>query len=178
MDSPAGLVHARIAEGGVVAVDMGVPDFDPRSLPMEADAPALTYRLEVDGSDVEFGAVSVGNPHAVLRVADVKTAPVAVLGPGLERHARFPKRANVGFMQVVSRSHIRLRVFERGAGETQACGTGACAAVAVGRHQGLLDGEVRVDLPGGTAMVSWPGPGEHVWLSGPAATVFTGSIDI
>jgi diaminopimelate epimerase len=178
MDSPAGLVHARIAEGGMVAVDMGVPNFDPRSLPMEADAPALTYRLEFDGSDVEFGAVSVGNPHAVLRVADVISAPVAVLGPRLERHARFPKRANVGFMQIVSRAHIRLRVFERGAGETQACGTGACAAVAVGRHQGLLDEEVRVDLPGGTAMVSWPGPGEHVWLSGPAATVFTGSIDI
>jgi diaminopimelate epimerase len=178
MDSPAGLVHARIAEGGMVSVDMGVPDFDPRSLPMEADAPALTYRLDVDGGDIEFGAVSVGNPHAVLRVSDVITAPVALLGPRLERHPRFPKRANVGFMQIVGRAHIRLRVFERGAGETQACGTGACAAVAVGRHQGLLDGEVRVDLPGGTAMVSWPGPGEHVWLSGPAATVFTGSIDI
>jgi diaminopimelate epimerase len=178
MDSPAGLVHARIAEGGMVSVDMGVPDFDPRSLPMVADAPALTYRLEVDGSDIEFGAVSVGNPHAVLRVSDVISAPVALLGPRLERHARFPKRANVGFMQIVSRAHIRLRVFERGAGETQACGTGACAAVAVGRHQGLLDGEVRVDLPGGTAMVSWPGPDEHVWLSGPAATVFTGSIEI
>jgi diaminopimelate epimerase len=178
MDSPGGLVHAKIRDGGFVSVDMGVPDFDPRSLPMEATAAALTYRLTVDGADIEIGAVSVGNPHAVLRVPDVITAPVGVIGPSIERHPRFAKRANVGFMQVVSREHIRLRVYERGAGETLACGTGACAAVAVGRRQGLLDEEVRVDLPGGAARVSWPGPGEHIWLTGPAATVFTGSIDI
>jgi diaminopimelate epimerase len=178
MDSPGGLVHARIGDGGVVSVDMGVPDFDPTSLPMSAAAPAPAYSLNVDGDDVEIGAVSVGNPHAVLRVADVMSAPVAVIGPGIEHHPRFPKRVNVGFMQIVDRAHIRLRVFERGAGETRACGTGACAAVAVGRNQGLLDAEVRVDLPGGTAKVSWPGAGEHVWLSGPAATVFTGAIDV
>ncbi len=178
MDSPGGLVHARIREDGYVSVDMGVPDFDPRSLPMAASAPALAYLLDVDGADVEIGAVSIGNPHAVLRVADVDNAPVAVLGPGIERHPRFAKRTNVGFMQIVNREHIRLRVFERGAGETRACGTGACAAVAVGRRQGLLEEEVRVDLPGGTATVSWAGPGEHVWLTGPTAKVFTGSLDI
>jgi diaminopimelate epimerase len=120
----------------------------------------------------------MGNPHAVLRVSDVKTAPVARFGPSIEHHPRFPKRTNVGFMQIVDRGHLRLRVFERGAGETLACGTGACAAVAVGRQQGLLDEEVRVDLPGGTAVVSWAAAGEHVWLTGPATTVFTGSIDI
>jgi diaminopimelate epimerase len=114
----------------------------------------------------------------VLRVTDVKTAPVGELGPGIERHPRFPNRANVGFMQIVSRNHILLRVFERGAGETQACGTGACAAVAVGVQLGALDGEVRVDLPGGTAVVSWEGPGQHIWLTGPATFVYEGSIDL
>ena len=134
--------------------------------------------MHIDGADIEIGAVSMGNPHAVLRVSDVKTAPVERFGPSIEQHPRFPKRANVGFMQIVDRGHVILRVFERGVGETQACGTGACAAVAVGVRRGLLDGEVRVDLPGGTAMVSWPGPGEHLWLTGPATTVFTGSIDL
>ncbi|HEX9402776.1 MAG TPA: diaminopimelate epimerase [Steroidobacteraceae bacterium] len=184
MGSVGGVVHARIRDDGLVSVDMGVPNFDPRALPMNAAdgagaaAPALMYSLKVDGVDVEIGAVSMGNPHAVLRVSDVKTAPVARFGPSIEHHPRFPKRTNVGFMQIVDRGHLRLRVFERGAGETLACGTGACAAVAVGRQQGLLDEEVRVDLPGGTAVVSWTAAGEHLWLTGPATTVFTGSIDI
>jgi diaminopimelate epimerase len=132
----------------------------------------------VDGADVDVGAVSMGNPHAVLTVPDVKIAPVERIGPSIEHHPRFPKRTNVGFMEIVGRGHIRLRVFERGVGETLACGTGACAAVAVGRRRGLLDAEVRVDLPGGAAMVSWAGVGERSWLTGPATTVFTGSIDI
>jgi diaminopimelate epimerase len=184
MDSPGGTVHARVRDDGMVSVDMGVPNFDPLALPMAAadGAGALNeapmYTLNVDGADLEIGAVSMGNPHAVLRVSDVKTAPVERFGPSIERHARFPKRTNVGFMQIVGRDHIRLRVFERGAGETLACGTGACAAVAVGRRDGLLDEQVRVDLPGGTAMVSWAATGEHLWLTGPATTVFTGSIDI
>jgi diaminopimelate epimerase len=184
MESVGGVVHARVRDDGLVSVDMGVPNFDPRALPMNAAdgagaaAPALVYSLKVDGTDVEIGAVSMGNPHAVLQVSDVKTAPVARFGPSIEHHPRFPKRTNVGFMQIVDRGHLRLRVFERGAGETLACGTGACAAVAVGRRQGLLDEEVRVDLPGGTAMVSWAAAGEPVWLTGPATTVFTGSIDI
>jgi diaminopimelate epimerase len=178
MGSPGGMVRARVAEDGLVSVDMGIPNFDPRSLPMQAAAEAPLYSLQIDGVDVAIGAVSMGNPHAVMRVSDVKTAPVALFGPSIENHSSFPNRANVGFMQIVSRDHIRLRVFERGAGETLACGTGACAAVAVGRLHGLLDATVRVDLPGGTARVSWAGPGEHAWLTGPASTVFTGSIDI
>jgi diaminopimelate epimerase len=184
MDCLGGVVHAEVRDDGLVSVDMGVPNFDPRALPMDAAdgagaaVEALTYSLNVDGADIEIGAVSMGNPHAVLRVSDVKTAPVGRFGPSIERHPRFPKRTNVGFMQVVGRSHLRLRVFERGVGETLACGTGACAAVAVGRRQDLLEGDVRVDLPGGTAVVSWAAEGEHLWLTGPATTVFTGSIDI
>src|ERR1700730_4153752 len=168
MGSPGGAVHARVLDDGMVSVDMGVPNFDPRALPMEAaaDAPAglaergrvlaeaLMYSLNVDGANIEIGAVSIGNPHAVLRVPDVKTAPLERIGPSIGNHPRFPKRTNVGFMQIVDRGHIRLRVFERGVGETLACGTGACAAAAVGRRHGLLDEDVQVDLPGGTAMVS------------------------
>jgi diaminopimelate epimerase len=178
MESPGGTVRARVREDGWVSVDMGAPDFDPRSLPMEAAAEAASYSLEVEGETVDFGAVSMGNPHAVLRVPDVKRAPVERLGPRIERHRRFPRRTNVGFMQIVDRRHIGLRVFERGVGETRACGTGACAAAAVGRRQGLLEADVQVDLPGGTAHVSWPGPGEPLWLTGPAAKVFTGIIDV
>jgi diaminopimelate epimerase len=178
MESPGGTVRARVREDGWVSVDMGAPDFDPRSLPMDAAAEASSYSLEVEGETVEFGAVSMGNPHAVLQVPDVKRAPVERLGPRIERHRRFPRRTNVGFMQIMDRRHIGLRVFERGVGETRACGTGACAAAAVGRRQGLLEADVQVDLPGGTAHVSWPGPGEPLWLTGPAAKVFTGIIDV
>jgi diaminopimelate epimerase len=178
MGSSGGIVHARVREDGLVSVDMGAPNFDPRALPMEADAESPTYSLKIDGSEVEIGAVSMGNPHAVLQVSDVKNAPLARFGPSIENHPRFPKRANVGFMQIVDRGHLKLRVFERGVGETQACGTGACAAVAVGHRRGLLDPDVRVDLPGGTAWVSSNDRGGHLWLTGPATTVFTGSIDI
>ena len=168
MGSLGGKVHARVRDDGLVAVDMGVPVFDE----------PLTFSLAIDGRHIEMSALTVGNPHAVLRVADVKTAAVGQIGPAVQQHPRFPNRANVGFMQIVSRNHILLRVYERGAGETQACGTGACAAVAVGVQLGALDGEVRVDLPGGTAMVSWEGPGQHIWLTGPATFVYEGSIDL
>jgi len=178
MDSTGGIVRARVREDGMVSVDMGIPNFDPRSLPMDAAAETPTYTLRADGETIEFGAVSIGNPHAVLRVADVKAAPVGRLGPNIERHRLFPRRINVGFMQIVDRGHIRLRVFERGTGETLACGTGACAAAAVGARQGLLDADVRVDLPGGTAYASWRGEGQRLWLTGPAITVFTGMIEI
>jgi diaminopimelate epimerase len=184
MGSLGGVVHARVTDDGMVSVDMGIPDFDPPALPFEpqpgaaALPEALAYSLSVAGAQLEIGAVSMGNPHAVVQVSDVKTAPLARFGPSIENHPRFPRRTNVGFMQIVSRNHIRLRVFERGVGETLACGTGACAAVAVGRRRGLLDEEVRVDLPGGTAEVSWAAAGEHMWLTGPATTVFSGSIDI
>jgi diaminopimelate epimerase len=178
MESKGGVVHARIRPDGLVSVDMGIPDFRPPAIAFDAAAEADSYRITVGGEPIDIGAVSTGNPHAVLKVADVSTAPVARLGPAIERHDRFRSGANVGFMQIVDPSHIRLRVFERGVGETLACGTGACAAVAVGRNQGLLEPEVRVDLPGGTAQVNWPGPGQSVWLTGPAVTVFNGTIDI
>jgi len=178
LESAAGLVEARVRPDGLVAVNMGVPDFDPRALPMDAPAEAAEYSLEADGTEVQFGAVSMGNPHAVLRVDDVKAAPLERFGPTIETHPRFPKRTNVEFMEIVDRGHIRLRVHERGVGETRACGTGACGAVAVGRDRGWLDAEVRVDLPGGTATVSWPGRGSHLWLTGPAQQVFTGAVDI
>jgi diaminopimelate epimerase len=178
MGSVGGVVRARVADDGMVSVDMGAPDFDPRSLPMDAAAEAPRYLLQVEGAGIEIGAVSMGNPHVVIQVSDVKTAPLERFGPSIEKHPRFPKRTNVGFMQIVDRGHIRLRVYERGVGETLACGTGACAAVAVGRRHGLLDDDVRVDLPGGTARVSWTAAGGHLWLTGPAATVFSGSIDI
>jgi diaminopimelate epimerase len=178
MESKAGPVHACVRPDGSVSVDMGEPVFAPAAIPLDAPAEALSYAVEVDGESVQLGAVSMGNPHAVLRVDDVKTAPVERLGAAIERHPRFPRRANVGFMQVLEAGHIALRVFERGVGETLGCGTGACAAVAVGRRQGLLAPDVRVDLPGGTAEVSWGGGGEHAWLTGPAITVFSGIVDI
>lgn len=178
LDSPAGLIHVRIHDAGLVSVDMGVPNFDPRSLPFEASAEAHVYPLQVAGTEVEIGAVSMGNPHAVLTVASVASAPVDRLGPAIEKHPRFPRRVNVGFMEIVDRGHIRLRVYERGTGETLACGTGACAAVAVGRRHGRLDATVAVELPGGTLEITWPGPGEHIWMKGPAAVSFTGRVEI
>jgi diaminopimelate epimerase len=178
MGSTGGTIHARVRDDGLVSVDMGVPNFEPRSIPFDVPAQSAAYMLNVDGEDMEIGAVSMGNPHAVLRVAEAKSAPVERIGPTIERDVRFPKRANVGFMQVIEARHIALRVFERGVGETLACGTGACAAVAVGQQRGWLGKEVRVDLPGGTAMVSWAGPGQSIWLTGPATTVFKGSIDL
>jgi diaminopimelate epimerase len=178
MHSTGGAVQARVGEEGLVSVAMAIPNFEPRALPMQAAHEQLRYSLNIGGDTVEFGAVSMGNPHIVLRVPNVDTAAVRELGAKLETHAFFPKRTNVGFMQIESRGHVRLRVFERGAGETQACGTGACAAVAIGKRWGLLDSEVQVDLPGGTARVSWPDFDKQLWLTGPAATVFTGSIDL
>lgn len=178
MDCPGGMVNAQLHPDGLVSIDMGVPNFAPSALPFVAAAQAERYTIEAAGQAVEIGAVSMGNPHAVLIVPDAATAPVASIGPALEAHPRFPRRVNVGFMQVVSPGHIRLRVFERGAGETQACGTGACAAVAVGRQRGLLAESVRVDLPGGALHIRWPGMGEKLWMTGPAVTVYTGQIDI
>jgi diaminopimelate epimerase len=178
MDSPGGLIRARVQSPDTVSVDMGVPNFDPRSLPFDASGEAHVYALDVYGTEVEIGAVSMGNPHAVLTVPSVDTAPVERLGPGIENHRRFPKRVNVGFMEIVDRTHIRLRVHERGAGETLACGTGACAAVAVGRRHGRLDNEVHVRVRGGELRVNWEGPGEHIWLTGPAEVSFEGRVEI
>jgi diaminopimelate epimerase len=178
LDSPGGEIRAHVHEPGLVSVDMGVPNFDPKSLPFEASAEAHVYPLSVAGTEVEIGAVSMGNPHAVLTVSSVANAPVDRLGPAIECHPRFPRRVNVGFMEIVDRGHLRLRVFERGVGETLACGTGACAAVAVGRRHGRLDATVEVELPGGKLELTWPAPGEHIWMKGPAAVSFTGRVDI
>lgn len=178
MDSPAGVIHARILRGNVVSVDMGVPSFDPRALPFDAPAENDPYALDVDGQRVTIGAVSLGNPHAVLEVDSVDRAPVETLGPAIEGHRRFPKRVNAGFMEVVDPAHIRLRVYERGAGETLACGTGACAAVAVGRQRGRLDPEVSVRVRGGELRVHWGGLGEHIWLTGPAEISFEGHVEV
>ena len=178
MDSPGGLIRARVDNRNVVSVDMGIPNFDPKSLPFDAAGESDTYRLEVGGRSVEIGAVSMGNPHAVLTVSSVDEAPVEELGPPIERHPRFPRRVNVGFMEITDPSNIRLRVFERGVGETLACGTGACGAVAVGRKHGRLDENVRVQVRGGELRVHWPGVGEHIWLTGPAEVSFEGRVDL
>ena len=178
LGSPGGTVHARIGEDGRVSVEIGAPDFEPSSLPMTAPCAAPSYPIRIGDLEVRVGAVSVGNPHAVVYVEDVESAPVATLGPAIERHPAFPRRVNVGFLQIHDRGHVSLRVYERGVGETLACGTGACAAVAVGRHDGRLDAEVDVDLRGGRAQVRWPGEGSTAWLTGPANVVFTGSIEL
>lgn len=178
MDCPGGRVNAQVVADGLVTVDMGIPNFDPASLPFEATREAEVYPLRIGESELRIGAVSMGNPHAVMQVPSVENAPVDTIGPAVENHSRFPERTNVGFLEVVNRNHIRLRVFERGAGETQACGTGACAAVAVGRRWGLLDAEVQVDAPGGRMSVRWDGPGKHLWMTGPAISVYEGTIDL
>jgi diaminopimelate epimerase len=159
-----------------VEVDMGAPELVPAQIPFVAAEPSATYPIDVAGQTLPISAVSMGNPHGVLVVDDVQAAPVAQLGPLLEAHERFPNKANIGFMQVVSRAEIRLRVFERGAGETQACGTGACAAVVAGRLRGLLDELVTVHLPGGTLEIRWAGEGQPVMMTGPATTVYEGQI--
>ena len=178
LDSPAGIIRARIEGGQQVSVDLGVPNFDPASLPFEAPLEAERYALEVAGVPHEIGAVSIGNPHAVLTVADVDAAAVATLGPAIERHPRFPKRVNVGFLEIAARDTVRLRVYERGAGETRSCGTGACAAVAVGRRRGLLDADVRVSVRGGELRVNWRGSGERIWLTGPTKISFQGHLEV
>jgi diaminopimelate epimerase len=177
VSTAGGLLALRLQPDGRVAVDMGQPRLDPAEIPFFATERAARYPIAADGMELEIGVVSMGNPHAVLVVDDVDRAPVARMGPLLERHGRFPNRANVGFMQIVAPDHIRLRVFERGAGETLACGSGACAAVVAGRLWGLLWPNVRVELPGGELTVHWAGEGESAIMTGPAETVFEGWIE-
>jgi diaminopimelate epimerase len=176
VETAGGLIVPEVVAGGEVTVDMGVPRFAPSAIPFVADgdADAVVRQLDVDGEAIEITVVSMGNPHAVQVVADVDRAPVAAQGPRLERHPRFPQRVNAGYMQVVDRATIRLRVWERGAGETLACGTGACAAVVAGIRRGLLDSPVRVATRGGWLTIAWAGPGTPVAMTGPATTVFEG----
>ena len=174
----SGDIQLRVQENGTVRVNMGCPSLEPGQIPFDAETKAITYPIEAGGERLTIAAVSMGNPHAVLQVENVDTAPVERLGPLLERHPRFPQRVNVGFMEICSREQIRLRVFERGTGETLACGTGACAAVVAGRLQGLLGQRVEVTLPGGNLVVEWEGSSEPVWMSGPTARVFEGKIEL
>lgn len=174
----AGRIRLYLEPDEEVRVNMGVPVLEPDLIPFEASRRRTLYPIEVDGNTIHIGAVSMGNPHAVMIVPSVDSAPVATLGPLIERHGRFPQRVNVGFMEICSASRIRLRVFERGTGETLACGSGACAAVVAGRIQGLLEPRVQVGLPGGDLMVKWQGEDEPVWMKGPAVSVYEGKIEI
>jgi diaminopimelate epimerase len=178
LSSPAGPVEAHVLDDGLVAVSMGTPVFDPADIPFIAPERRGRYELDVDGVAYDVAVVSMGNPHCVLQVDDVETAPVAELGPKIECHERFPEKSNAGFVCIRGRNLIDLRVFERGVGETAACGTGACAAVVTGQNLGLLDAEVDVRLPGGKVMVSWHGGSEPAWLTGNAETLSEGFIDL
>ncbi len=172
-----GKMVLHIEEDDQVTVNMGVPEFEPNKIPFKAKQMEKTYIMRAEDKTLFCGAVSMGNPHVVTVVDDVQTADVETLGPLLESHERFPERANAGFMQVLNRSEINLRVYERGAGETQACGSGACGAVAVGILQGLLDEDVTVRLPGGELQIQWQGMGKPLYMTGPATHVFDGQIN-
>jgi diaminopimelate epimerase len=178
VETAKGVIYPRLEANGEVSVNMGAPRFMPAEIPFIAEADSVIHHLEVGGRELEISVVSMGNPHAVQVVADAESAPVAELGPLIEHHPRFPQRVNAGFMQIVSRNAIRLRVFERGAGETLACGTGACAAVVAGIRRGLLDESVRVSTHGGELTIRWAGGSEPVWMTGPAETVYEGSVNL
>lgn len=175
---PAGPVRVESRPGGRFRVDMGPPRLEPDAVPFVAGERQPVYRLQVGDNILPVSVVSMGNPHAVVVVDDVREADAAALGPAIERHERFPRGANLGFMEVVSKDHVRLRVHERGAGETLACGSGACAAVVAGRLRGELAERVKVSLPGGDLVIEWNGEGEPVWMTGPATRVFEGTIEL
>lgn len=183
VETTAGIIHLHLVADGRVTVDMGVPRFEPDDLPFEANQPAERYSLDLGDRQVEIGIASIGNPHAVIDVASlgvsgIAAAPVAELGPHIEGHPRFSQRVNAGFMQVLARDALCLRVFERGVGETQACGTGACAAMVVARRWGMVDDRVSVTLTGGLLSIHWAGEGTPVLMTGPAETVFEGHITL
>lgn len=178
VETLSGVIIPHVLSNNRVEVNMGMPRFDPKEIPFTADGLQTTYELDVAGDSLAIGAVSMGNPHAVQVVDDVDTAPVSVQGPLIEGHTRFPQRVNAGFMQIIDHGHIRLRVFERGVGETRACGTGACAAMVVGRQMGLVGDRVAVDLPGGRLDIAWAGDDKPVFMTGPAVSVFKGEIDL
>ena len=178
VETKSGLISPRLEEDGRVTVNMGAPIFEAARIPFESDSDAIIQPLDVNGVTLQITAVSMGNPHAVQIVDDVERAPVATMGPLIERHPRFPKRVNAGFMQIVDRGHIKLRVYERGAGETMSCGTGACAAVVSGIQRGLLDNRVQVATHGGILSIGWDGGAAPVMMTGPAITVFEGEINL
>ena len=178
VETRSGIIEPRLEKDGRVSVNMGVPIFEPARIPFIAQMRASTYPLEVAGRELEISALSMGNPHAVQVVADIEAAPVASEGPLIERHPRFPDRVNAGYMQIVDRGHIKLRVFERGTGETLSCGTGACAAVVAGIERKLLDSPVTVDTRGGMLEIVWEGEARPVFMTGPALSVFEGEIEV
>ena len=178
VSTKAGKMVLYLEKDGQVTVNMGKPDFVPANIPLKANKQENTYILRLDDKTLFCGAVSMGNPHCVIEVENVDTADVLDIGPLVESHERFPERVNVGFMQIINESYIRLRVFERGSGETLACGSGACAAVAIGQIQGKLSKDVRVDLPGGTLRIRWPGPDSVLKMTGPAEHVYDGQINL
>jgi diaminopimelate epimerase len=178
VETSGGLIVPKLETNGQVSVNMGTPKFEPQQIPFIAEKRAMTYSIDISGRQVEISAVSLGNPHAVQLVEDVDGAPVITEGALIEHHSRFPKRVNAGYMQVVDRGHIRLRVYERGAGETLACGTGACAAVVTGIVRGLLQSTVEVNMHGGDLTVRWEGEDQPVWMMGPAVAVFDGEIEL
>jgi diaminopimelate epimerase len=178
VETASGLITPALEANGEVTVDMGAPRFEPAAVPFIAETASIATPLDVDGAAVEVSVLSMGNPHAVQIVADIDAAPVQTQGPRIERHTRFPNRVNAGYMQIVDRATIRLRVWERGVGETLACGTGACAAVVAGIRRGLLDSPVRVHARGGALTVDWPGGSANVRMSGPAAKTFDGQWDV
>lgn len=178
VETLGGLLELVIEADHEITVNMGVPHFEPEAIPFEAKARASHYLLTLEQDTVKIGTLSMGNPHAVILVDDIDRAEVAHLGPLIERHERFPNRVNAGFMQVVDRAHIHLRVYERGVGETLACGSGACAAMVTARQWGLVDDTVTVRLHGGSLSISWAGEGAPVMMTGPVVTVFEGHIDL
>jgi diaminopimelate epimerase len=178
VETASGLIEPRLLDSGLVTVNMGAPRFAPADIPFAAEAEAMTYPLKVGQHVIDIAALSMGNPHAVLRVNDLDSAPVDILGAAIESHARFPQRVNAGFMQVLTPHDIRLRVYERGAGETLACGTGACAAAVAGIRQGWLQSPVSVHTKGGDLIIEWAGMGHAVLMTGPAETVFEGELEL
>ncbi|WP_185268231.1 diaminopimelate epimerase [Halopseudomonas xiamenensis] len=178
VETAGGRITLQVRRDGQVTVNMGAPRFDPQQIPFQAEAEAHSYPLQVNGLTLEVSAVSMGNPHCVTLVEDLDSYPVAELGPLIERHPRFPQRVNAGFMQVLDAHHAQLRVHERGAGETLACGTGACAAAVAGIRRGLLQSPVTIRLPGGNLKIEWAGPGQPVMMTGPASRVYEGQIRV
>lgn len=176
VETRGGIIELEMRPDGQVTVNMGAPRLLPADIPFVAESEALRYPLELEGQSLELAAVSMGNPHAVLRVERVDDAPVRTLGPKLEHHPRFPQRVNVGFLEVVDRQHGKLRVWERGAGETQACGTGACAAAVAAIREGWMDSPLQLELPGGKLCIEWAGAGQPVMMTGPAVRVYEGQI--
>ena len=178
VETLGGVIIPRLEADGEVTVNMGAPRFEPREIPFVAEKRAPAYPLDIGNNQLEISVVSMGNPHAVQWVPDIDDAPVLTEGAMIEGHPRFPQRVNAGYMQVIDRHHIRVRVYERGAGETLACGTGACAAVVAGIQRGLLESPVKVSFRGGDLFIRWEGENQPVWMTGPAVTVFDGEIDL